>query len=208
MMVMVTVCIQPVNTSTNNTDCNDGNATIYPGATEVCNGVDDDCDGIVDNTMVPSLGTINGPLQQCLPISSGSATFSVVAVPGVLTYTWTVPAGFTIVSGQGTTTLNVSWTAAASHTGIVGPITVTPNDACFSGTPSSGLVDINYTAPVRPPSISGAAKVCPGDVVIYSIANVARASSYLWTVPAGVNITSGQGTNIITATITEPLEVE
>jgi hypothetical protein len=198
----ILACIQPVNTSTNNTDCNDANATIYPGATEVCNGVDDDCDGIVDNTMVPSLGTINGPLQQCLPISSGSASFSVVAVPGVLTYTWTVPAGFTIVSGQGTTTLNVSWTAAASHFGIVGPITVTPNDACFSGTPSTAVVDINYTAPVRPPSISGAAKVCPGDVVVYSIANVARASSYLWTVPAGVNITSGQGTNIITATIT------
>ena len=96
----------------------------------------------------------------------------------------------------------MSWTSAASHTGIVGPISVTPNNACNSGTPSVGLVDINYTAPVRPPSISGPSKVCPGDVVVYSIATVARASSYLWTVPVGVNITSGQGTNIINATIT------
>ena len=34
--------------SLNNTDCNDAVATIYPGAPELCNTVDDNCNGFVD----------------------------------------------------------------------------------------------------------------------------------------------------------------
>ncbi len=30
------------------TDCDDSDATVYPGADEYCNGVDDDCDGTID----------------------------------------------------------------------------------------------------------------------------------------------------------------
>jgi len=41
-------CVQPTGYLLNNTDCDDAVATTYPGATELCNSVDDNCSGFVD----------------------------------------------------------------------------------------------------------------------------------------------------------------
>jgi hypothetical protein len=42
-------CSAPTGYVDNTDDCDDLVATIYPGATELCNGLDDDCDGELDN---------------------------------------------------------------------------------------------------------------------------------------------------------------
>jgi glycosidase len=45
----ILACSAPVGYISIGGDCNDGNATVHPGAAEVCNGIDDDCDGAIDD---------------------------------------------------------------------------------------------------------------------------------------------------------------
>ena len=42
---------QPPEYVADDTDCDDGDDTIYPGAPELCDGKDNDCDGIVDRAI-------------------------------------------------------------------------------------------------------------------------------------------------------------
>jgi PKD repeat protein len=51
-------------------------------------------------------GTITGSSTLC---ENQSATYNIASVAGALTYSWTVPAGATITSGQGTNTISVTF---------------------------------------------------------------------------------------------------
>ncbi|MEC8380079.1 MAG: MopE-related protein [Myxococcota bacterium] len=48
-------CNQPNGTVTNSSDCDDSNSAINPNASEVCNGIDDDCDGSIDSNAIDVL---------------------------------------------------------------------------------------------------------------------------------------------------------
>ncbi|MBM3428033.1 MAG: T9SS type B sorting domain-containing protein, partial [Bacteroidetes bacterium] len=45
---MIDACTQPAGFVTNNNDCNDAANWANPAGIEVCNGVDDNCDGVID----------------------------------------------------------------------------------------------------------------------------------------------------------------
>ncbi|HEY0883171.1 MAG TPA: putative metal-binding motif-containing protein, partial [Archangium sp.] len=73
-------CVPVPGRVTNNTDCNDASAMVKPGATETCNGVDDNCVGGVDDGLAftdyyldadgDGFGVANGtPQSACSPVS-------------------------------------------------------------------------------------------------------------------------------------------
>jgi len=61
-------CVQPGGTVTTTTDCDDTNSSIHPGATELCNLEDDDCDGTIDDGTMGSGAAC--PAESCDEILS------------------------------------------------------------------------------------------------------------------------------------------
>ena len=52
LSTMENACVQPAGFVTNALDCNDVSSYVNPDAIEICNGLDEDCDGENDNSVV------------------------------------------------------------------------------------------------------------------------------------------------------------
>ena len=123
--------------------------------------------------------------------SGQSRTYSIPPVSGATGYTWSVPAGTTINSGQGTTSIN------ATFGNNSGSVCVKARNMCETSGQTCLAVNI-YPIPITPGSITGLTVINPGQTsVTYFVATVNGASTYLWTVPTGATIVSGNGTNTI-----------
>lgn len=144
---------------------------------------------------------IRGVLSTPAPISgstfaceNSSGTYSTSPVAGANDYTWTGTNGITF-TGSGTT---VTANFPAGFTS--GSICVAANLACGYTGPQRCITVSNGIGLLG--IMSGSFSVCPGQTgVVYSVPAVANASTYTWTVPANVSITSGAGTNSITVSI-------
>ncbi|MCC6599780.1 MAG: immunoglobulin domain-containing protein [Crocinitomicaceae bacterium] len=104
------------------------------------------------------------------------------------TYSWTGPNGYS-ANIQNPAIINTQLGHAGTYN-----VSATVN-GCASATGNTNVV-IN-SIPATPGTISGGISVCPNSAGnIYSIAAVAGATSYNWSVPSGATITLDAGTSI------------
>ncbi|MFN0189173.1 MAG: T9SS type A sorting domain-containing protein, partial [Bacteroidia bacterium] len=107
-------------------------ASICVEATNACGASPLRClNGLTTNPSRPAL--ISGPTSVCA--NQTNISYSVVSEPGV-NYTWTVPAGASVVSGQGTSAVSINW---ATTTGLLG---VTASNPCGSAQKRSMTVSV------------------------------------------------------------------
>ena len=155
----------------------------------------------VDINAQPVIPGQPGTMSGATPVCQGSSqTYSISAVTGATSYTWTLPSGW---SGSSTST---SITATAGATG--GTISVTANNSC--GSSIARTLSVTVTAvPGQPGTITGATTVCQGAAQTYSISAVTGATSYTWTLPSGwsgsssstsITATAGSSGGTISAT--------
>lgn len=119
--------------------------------------------------------------------------YSIPAVVGADTYTWTLSGGVTIVSGQGTNQITVNWAQAGGYT-----VSVVASNSCSSSSPVTLAVTVDNAVPATPGNITGTASSCGSVSEIYTIASVPNATNYVWTLSGGGTIVNGQGTTQIT----------
>ena len=138
-------------------------------------------------------GTISGTATGVC--GQSGRVYSVAAVSGATSYSWTAPSGATIVSGQGTNSITVNFTTAVANNATISVKAV--NNCGMSAARNVTLT----TAPTASTSISGVSTIMTTQTTTYSVNAVAGATNYAWTVPSGWSITSGQGTSTINVVV-------
>jgi hypothetical protein len=129
-------------------------------------------------------------------VCNSTVQYSISNVANATNYTWTNPAGTTIISGQGGTNILLQ----VSPSFASGNLTVIPGtNLCTPGTGTARTIVI-YGKPNVPGSITASpGSWCNGGFVNFSVTSVTPLPAYNWTVSSGT-ITAGQGSNNIDVT--------
>jgi len=152
---------------------------------------------IIYNVMVNGMpgpaGTITGSSAVCL--GSNGIAYYVPPITNAIAYVWSLPAGATVATGDGTNSITVNFASDA----VSGDITVFGNSLCGDGTISAPFHVMITQLPLAAGPITGADSVCAGELgVAYSVAPVPNATGYTWNLPLGAFIASGGNTANIT----------
>jgi hypothetical protein len=126
---------------------------------------------------------------------SGIYTYSILPVIGADSYTWTLPTGVNLISGQGTRIIQVSFESSFES----GNIRVVSNStSCGTSSPRSVFVSSVSS------SLTGPVTICGLNTATYSVA-AGSGSDFVWSLPQGMSIISGEGSNSISVSINNPI---
>jgi hypothetical protein len=135
--------------------------------------------------------TITGSTTLCV----NSGYYYYITEAGFSNYQWTVSPGGVITSGGGTNQVQVSWTGAGSQWVAVN---YSNPAGCTASAPTQLPINVS-DVPSPASDISGSPELCAGTFgVAYSTSLIPDAVTYVWTLPAGATIATGNGTNNIT----------
>jgi len=161
--------------------------------TNGCMGLTPASYNVTVNGAPGAAGTITGASTVCG--GAQNVAYSCSPITNTAYYVWTLPAGATIASGNGTTNITVNFTANASS----GNIAVYGNNLCGNGTVSPNFPVTVNALPAAAGTITGDANVCTGSSGhVYSVQAITGATSYTWVTTAGATVTAGQGSNSVT----------
>ncbi|RLD21266.1 MAG: hypothetical protein DRI69_04505, partial [Bacteroidetes bacterium] len=142
-----------------------------------------------EGTVPVSPGPISGPQSG---LCNQSITYSISPVSNAEYYVWSVPEGDTILSGQGTTSIEVLFRDAST-----GEIEVGAANSCGQSPSLTRRFIVVFKTPPPPDPINGpVTPVCANDVITYSINEIPGVTSYQWIVPVTASVTAGQGTAV------------
>ncbi|MBK7683033.1 MAG: T9SS type A sorting domain-containing protein [Bacteroidetes bacterium] len=159
-------------------------------ASNVCGSTSPSC--LVINS-APAPSTPSAITGSGYGVCGLTRSYSVTNVANV-SYTWSVPAGATILSGQGTNAVSIQFTTSF----VSGAISVVASNACGTSNARTKTV---YGKPTKPTVINGPTQLCKTDTVVFSTVAVFGNNTYTWTMPTGINILSGQNTTSVTVKV-------
>ena len=170
----------PTGYSVNNTDCNDTDATVHPGVLEVFDGIDNDCDGNVDN--ITALSFCAGATVATAAGTTDLALFT--KATGGLALAPTIP----LKSAVYYATLNGSSRTALTVT--VNPLPTTPSPLVLT----NGLEVIKKAG-----NFIGTATAL---TLTATATGTIPTDHYNWTLPSDAHQASGGSTGVITVDFT------
>ena len=122
-------------------------------------------------------GAITGSTSECE--NATGVAYSIAAVSGATTYTWSAPAGSTI-NGQGSNSVTIDFGTTS------GNVVVTPSNSCGNGGSSNLAVTINVCGSVPVADFSGTpTTLCEGNTVSFTDLSTNTPTSWSWSFPGG-----------------------